>query len=271
MGPEEFAKWVRHALYQWTPFRSSGLPTREFVASLRANKTLSALTKLCRRTRVGKSGLLRVVTYNFDNLLELRLGSFPHESFWSARRARKKALPIFHVHGFLPARDVFSPYPKGSASLPDEVVLTEDQYHREASDPYSWSNRIQLQALSDSVVLAVGLSMTDPNLRRLLDVSARSRTTPEVYALLSRAEASGPNAHDVQEIRRTRKRIVEHWPRRRQLPAAPKGNTPATDLWRQLDDAATDRQVKVMNELGVHPVWCRRRSNAGIVDDILAP
>src|SRR5262249_15571650 len=156
-SPDEFMTWVRFSLYQRIDFDRDGNPSRRFIASLRHNKTLSAISKLCESTKVGRRGLRCVVSYNFDNLLELRLGEYPHKALWMPPPTRPTALPIYHVHGFLPVRNPWTPYRKGTASLPEQIVLTEDQYHRQASDPYAWSNLVQLPALSDSVGLTVGL------------------------------------------------------------------------------------------------------------------
>jgi hypothetical protein len=40
-------------------------------------------------------------------------------------------------------------------------------------DPFSWSNLIQLSKLTQNTCLLVGISLTDPNMRRLLDVAWR--------------------------------------------------------------------------------------------------
>jgi hypothetical protein len=54
-----------------------------------------------------------------------------------------------------------------------DIVFSEDTYHTQFIDPFSWSNLIQLYKLMNNICLFVGLSLTDPNLRRLLDISKR--------------------------------------------------------------------------------------------------
>jgi hypothetical protein len=46
-SPDDFLKWVRFSLYKWIDFDRNGNPSRAFIASLRHNKTLSAIAKLC--------------------------------------------------------------------------------------------------------------------------------------------------------------------------------------------------------------------------------
>ncbi|MBP5715608.1 MAG: SIR2 family protein, partial [Bacteroidales bacterium] len=55
-------------------------------------------------------------------------------------------------------------------------------------DSYSWSNIEQLHALDRNVCILIGLSMCDPNLRRLLDFSKRNQENvyPRHYVILQR-------------------------------------------------------------------------------------
>src|SRR6185436_18817278 len=97
--------------------------------------------------------------------------------------ARDASLPCYHVHGVLPFRRLHDL--KVEEGLDAEAraaalvrirpiignfVFSEDEYHTEYSDPYRWSNMTMINQLGRFSGLFVGLSLHDPNLRRLIDV-----------------------------------------------------------------------------------------------------
>jgi hypothetical protein len=145
------------------------------------NHTLRAISRLCRETVPGKRGVRAVITYNYDDLLEKSLGRFRYQSVWRAANLKPQRLPIFHVHGYLPAG-------RKDGSGMGELVLTEDQYNRAVQNPYSWQNLVQIHSLSGSIGLMVGLSLSDRNLRSLLDALRNLPERVEAYALLLRPE-----------------------------------------------------------------------------------
>src|SRR3712207_4187965 len=69
-------------------------------------------------------------------------------------------------------------------------------------DPFSWSNIIQLNLLREVTCVMVGLSLTDPNLRRLLDIAARKGNRSRHFAFLRRELASltGPGAKNGRRL-----------------------------------------------------------------------
>ena len=83
-------------------------------------------------------------------------------------------MPIYHVHGFLPK----------SGEVDDAIlVFSEQSYHSQFIDPYSWSNIIQLTTYLSNICLFIGLSLSDPNLRRLLDISYRKKLNVDILLL----------------------------------------------------------------------------------------
>lgn len=130
------------------------------------NSTLDAVAALCEAGFKTGQGVQSVITYNYDNLLELVLNAqedagrkvpvLPLHS--GLQEIKPDTLPVYHVHGLVPL--------EGGGAKAESIVFTEDEYHQAALDPYSWSNIVQLQAMSNCTGLMVGLSMTDRNIRR---------------------------------------------------------------------------------------------------------
>jgi len=89
------------------------------------------------------------------------------------------------VHGFLPEDQ--SSY----RDLDDStLVFSEEGYHRIYSEPYHWSNLVQLNTFRENNCLMIGLSMTDPNLRRLLDISSKNLENSKHFAFMKRLTAN---------------------------------------------------------------------------------
>ena len=144
---------------------------------------LKELAKLCMPLRTGAK-VHSVITYNFDDLLEKVLTSegIAHRSIYSARQhPLETELPVFHAHGFLP-RDI-KQFDRLEEGL---LAFSEEGYHQLFRDPYHWTNVIQLQAFQQRTGVLVGLSLTDPNLRRLLEYAATSRDEPRHFAFMKR-------------------------------------------------------------------------------------
>jgi hypothetical protein len=136
-----------------------------------SSKLIKSISNLCMPTQTG-ARVKSVVTYNFDDLLERELDSksIRHHSIYKENElSDPDELPIYHVHGFLPEDKT-----KYASLEKSTLVFSEEGYHQIYSDAYHWSNLVQLYTLRENNCLMIGLSMTDPNLRRLLDISARN-------------------------------------------------------------------------------------------------
>ncbi|MBQ0142676.1 MAG: SIR2 family protein [Prevotellaceae bacterium] len=105
-----------------------------------------------------------VVTYNYDDLIENKLKEIGFSKImpiYENNRCLPIEKPIYHVHGYVP-RD---------KSLQSKPILSERDYHELYKEAFHWTNVEQLHALNRNTCIFIGLSMTDPNLRRLLDFS----------------------------------------------------------------------------------------------------
>lgn len=188
--PSAFHRRLSEALYH------------ELDEEFKASALLIELAKLCVPKRTGPK-VHAVVTYNFDDLLEtaLRRESVAHCSVFSGREhAEVEELPIYHAHGFLP-RDV-----DAFENLADGILaFSEEGYHQLFRDPYHWTNVVQLQAFQQQTCVFIGLSMTDPNLRRLLEYAALRDDEPRHYVFMKRSStedlmARSPEAEDGTKV-----------------------------------------------------------------------
>jgi len=147
------------------------------------SKLFDSIIKLCMPKRTGP-GIKAVVNYNFDDLIETHLRNISIKCCPICSNSyfiSPEQLPIYHVHGFLPRdEEDYKGIPKSS------VIFSEEGYHNLMQDAYHWSNIIQLNFFLENTCLMIGLSVTDPNLRRLLDVAARNNNVPKHYVLLKR-------------------------------------------------------------------------------------
>jgi len=148
----DFLNEVRSALYSTQPTSC---------------EIIDAIADLARPQREGKP-LDSIITFNFDSLIEENLSesNIQFSAIYNeGMKNTSNELPIYHVHGYLPRN--------GRLPKDANIVFSEDSYHSQFIEPFSWSNLIQLNKLSHNTCLFIGLSLTDPNLRRLLDVAAR--------------------------------------------------------------------------------------------------
>ena len=135
-----------------------------------------------------------IITYNYDDLIETALEKFGVSTarIYLKNRNRRNEFPVFHVHGLIPQMK------REIASTP---VFSEKEYHEMYKEAYHWSNVEQLHALDRNTCFFIGMSMNDPNLRRLLDIS-RSGGDNEChhFVFLKRENLFEPEEVDKNEM-----------------------------------------------------------------------
>lgn len=187
-----YNKLVHDALYSNNPKINTSL--------------LRAISSICAPSR-NHLGVQGIVTYNFDDLIERRLrkDKISVNSIYDEDGCTDtNALSIFHVHGYLP--QFFD------EDNSHELIFSEEDYHRVYRDAYCWSNLVQLNYLREKSCLFIGCSLSDPNLRRLLDVASRNNEKPRHFALLKRPQIEKTDElskHDIEIYRKIDMSIKE--------------------------------------------------------------
>lgn len=165
-----------------------------------ADRTL--LTAAADLLQRGGSGISSVVTFNFDDLFEteLRRRGVPVAAVVGPERPRGDGIRVIHVHGSVPR---VGPIARGT------LVFTEPDYHRLTESTFHWALAEIVDALRKRTVLFLGLSMTDPSLRRLLDAS-RNWSYPPHYQVQKRHQISPDRrAAALEDIERRARRHAE--------------------------------------------------------------
>ncbi len=128
---------------------------------------LQAIARLIEKT-TPVQGISAAVTFNYDDLLEQELGKLkvPFSPVIGPLRQQGRDFPVVHPHGYVPMA--------GFATR-DTLVFTEDDYHKLTDTVFHWSLSELVIYLRKFNVMFIGLSMSDPNLRRLLDACRNSK------------------------------------------------------------------------------------------------
>lgn len=174
-------RFIKKALKSKFHYQLKKCLYEEYSRTHNSESLLDTVTDFCRPVR-GKFGIYSIITYNYDDLLEFYLEKkgVKHTVIYREYDvAEKDSLPIYHVHGFLPQKGRLDKQMKNS------IVFDEEEYHYQYEKPFSWQNLTQLNLFKDKTVLFIGVSGTDPNLRRLLDIArAYSKDDINHYAIL---------------------------------------------------------------------------------------
>ncbi|WJV65450.1 TIR domain-containing protein [Pectobacteriaceae bacterium CE70] len=179
---KDFGKQVRDALYRENPTTCD---------------LIDAIVDVSRPQRSGKP-LDSIITFNFDALIEESLSAANVQNraiYTEAIKHDPNELPVYHVHGYLPRT--------GKIPNDNDIVFSEDAYHGQFIDPFSWSNLIQLNKLTQNTCLFVGISLTDPNMRRLLDVAWRKNPDKSVsHYILKKVPRFGSADDELDDLAR---------------------------------------------------------------------
>ena len=161
----------------------------EDPAFRRSKEALAVLARLivAEYKRGPRRRIETIITFNADDFIEQAISrvagrgnsSLPPSIAGSVARSTHRllpatAVPIYHVHGFLPS-DLFR-----SQRGPERMLVFSDlQYWSTSATAFSFANRIVNTALSESVCVFIGLSMKDINLLRWLALRTLDRDSDQ--------------------------------------------------------------------------------------------
>jgi hypothetical protein len=150
------------------------------------NKTLGSVIDCAIKSNPGHSGLRSIINYNLDSLLELGFECCPDQkdNFQVISKEdqllMRNKIPIYHVHGYIPYN--------GPSGQNEDVIFSEEQYNRIFQNPNYWGNVVQVNQMTSGPGLMIGLSLSDRNIRRILD-SIRNQPLPrENYILMKKPQ-----------------------------------------------------------------------------------
>ncbi len=110
-----------------------------------------------------------VITYNYDTNLEylLKKRNIRYVAIYddSAFNDKEAVTAIYHVHGLLP----YDRY--NETRFTDSLIFNESEYYYLYNNPYSWNIAKQLHDFKFNACLFIGISLTDPDMKRLLELA----------------------------------------------------------------------------------------------------
>lgn len=189
----EFCRDMKKMFYTKKPFIRLG------------NSTLKSVVKCIEKHLTTNSG---VITYNYDDLIERTFDvetSINYQTIYKDDEIENKDVNIYHVHGYLPRKGNLK------KEQSDSIVLSEQKYNYLFNNPLSWQISNQLTRFRENLCVLVGLSISDPSLRRLLENVKMSNSTRFHYAIMAKKSKTHiPTIKDIVAITKHFERIGIH-------------------------------------------------------------
>jgi|GEM_PF-782213 len=169
----------------------------KFMEDNFGDQTLFGLARWLRKSKQCENPPRAVLTFNADCLLDVVLSllatdehvrntgekNFPKEEFKRVLRASddgREATPIFHLHGCVLPKSGKSNLHRESR---EELVFPESGYSRISSTVFTWQQTVFLSHAQSQRLVFIGLSMSDPNLRRWLSWCTANAVTAQQHRL----------------------------------------------------------------------------------------
>jgi hypothetical protein len=239
---ERYLKRVRKALYR---NRTLAAPDRDSLAWV-AELILKSGTD---------HGVRAIITANFDDLLEQRLRRRVNvTSVYDETQLAAQGLRVVHVHGYLP----------DAGKIPrQEIVFAEDEYNALTYTMFHWAQVELVSLMQTSTLLFIGFSMTDPNVRRLLDATRPRDRSIRHFAMKKDYVMNGSYKDTISDIRR-RARQIDQSLSKKDPHVVQEGIELALERAREYDD-------ELLSRMGVGVLWMKEFTDIRqILDQISA-
>lgn len=189
-----------------------------------------------------------VITFNYDQFIEeaLEEEGVKSSTYDGGGVLELGKVPVFHIHGLI-ARPV--DYSKTNLKLQssENITLSERDYHEKYLEDNDWSN-IELQhALRRHVCFFIGHSMTDPNLRRLLDYAKKGQENGKEHFIFLKKDSF---LIDELEIKDTKDKVKKN-----------KKENIGKKKYSKLDEMHMRRMEQLYDELGINIIWFDENPN----------
>ncbi len=177
--------------------KAANINKKELIEAIRGQLYLSTqkssdlITEICNMVQK-QDKVNSIITYNYDTLIENYLNSHGKKAFSIYRNNRDEgnSFPVYHVHGVI--------YHDGTNEV-ENIVLSEEDYHKVYAEVFDWSNVEQLHALTRCTCFFIGLSMKDPNLRRLLEIAKKDSGKGVRHYVFLEREGFGDNENKCEK------------------------------------------------------------------------
>ena len=157
LSPQVQAKYLQ-VLMKDDFYSSIGSLLYSPIINQSSAKTRRAISNFCEKSKKLES----VITTNFDLLLEERLPNKLKTISKSIGKNVKSKISVYHVHGIMKRNGENS-----------DIVFDEDSYNKIYASPYDWANIIQLEKFINNMCIFIGTSLTDTNVRRLIEYASK--------------------------------------------------------------------------------------------------
>ena len=112
------------------------------------------------------SNISEIINFNYDDTFYhiLKKNNLNFKNIYSGISCKNSIKRIYYPHGYLPL----------FGGVVTKLILSEEDYQEESFQFDNWANNIQSSIYNNSSSIFIGLSLTDPNLRRILKSCAKS-------------------------------------------------------------------------------------------------